>query len=222
MAALDDAINAYKDSIEQASNAFVQDTKQLEDEGLTIEEILLFLAAVDITTYFIEDLGVSAGIGAYMVATERLLDDLPFFGATTEAKLLALQNIQRSSIVKLSGTIGESVRMSITQGIANKLDKLAISDLIKRNLSRDVPRIDTIITSTLGTYQQSVIATMSEGLPESTLYEYFGPRDKKNRPICRYFLLESPLTRNEIEIAQAGAFLDRGGHNCRHLWKPLV
>ncbi len=222
MAALDDAIDAYTQSIETASDEFVKDVNQLEDEGLTIEEILLFIAAIDIATYFVEDLGVSTGISAYMVATERLLDDLPFFGATSEAKLLALQNVQRSSIVKLSGTIGESVRMSITQGIANKLNKNDISALIKRNLGRDVPRIDTIITSTLGTYQQSVIATMSEDLPESTLYEYFGPRDKKNRPICRYFLLESPLSKREIETAQKGAFLDRGGFNCRHLWKPLV
>ena len=122
----------------------------------------------------------------------------------------------------MTGTIGESVRMSISQGVANRLNEKDISALIRRNLGRDVPRIDTIITSTLGTYQQSVIATMSEDLPESTLYEYFGPRDNKNRPICRYFLLESPLSKSEIETAQAGAFLDRGGYNCRHLWKPMI
>ena len=222
MAALDDAIDAYTQSIDQASDEFIKDATKLEDEGLSIEEMLLFIAAIDVATYFIEDLGVSTGISAYMVATERLLDELPFFGATSESKLLALQNMQRSNIVKLSGTIGESVRMSIAQGITNKLSKNDISDLIKRNLGRDVPRVDTIITSTLGTYQQSVIATMSEDLPDSTLYEYFGPKDNKNRPICRYFLLESPLSIREIETAQKGAFLDRGGHNCRHLWKPLV
>tara|TARA_R110002012_G_C11637401_1_gene610319 strand:- start:1131 stop:1805 length:675 start_codon:yes stop_codon:yes gene_type:complete len=221
MAVLDDAISAYNDSIEQASDEFVKDAKQLEDEGLTTEEILLFLAAIDLSTYFVQDLAASAGINAYMVATERLLDDLPFFGATSEAKLLALQNIQRSSIVRLTGTIGESVRMSISQGIANRLGTDGMSDLIRRNLGRDVPRIDTIITSTLGTYQQSVIATMSEDLPTDTLYDYVGPRDEKNRPICRFFLLEAPLTRNRIETEKAGSFLDRGGFNCRHLWVPI-
>ena len=221
MAALDDAINAYNDSIDQASNEFLSDAKQLEDEGLTTEEILLFLAAIDISTYFVQDLAASAGVGAYMVATERLLDDLPFFGATSETKLLALQNVQRSSIVRLTGTIGESIRMSISQGIANRLGTDDIADLIKRNLGRDVPRIDTIITSTLGTYQQSVIATMSEDLPNDTLYEYVGPKDEKNRPICRFFLLEAPLTRNRIETEQKGSFLDRGGYNCRHLWVPI-
>ena len=222
MAVLDDTIDAYTQSIDKASDEFVKDAKELEDEGLTTEEILLFLAAIDVATYFVEDLGVSAGINAYMAATESLLSDLPFFGATSEAQLMALQNIQRSSIVKLTGTIGESVRMSISQGVANRLNEKDISALIRRNLGRDGPRIDTIITSTLGTYQQSVIATMSEDLPESTLYEYFGPRDNKNRPICRYFLLESPLSKSEIETAQAGAFLDRGGYNCRHLWKPMI
>ena len=221
MAVLDDAIKAYNDSIEQASSEFLSDTKQLEEEGLTTEEILLFLAAIDISTYFVQDLAASAGVGAYMIATERLLDDLPFFGATSETQLLALQNVQRSSIIRLTGTVGESIRMSISQGIANKLGTDDISDLIRRNLGRDVPRIDTIITSTLGTYQQSVIATMSEDLPNDTLYEYAGPRDEKNRPICRTFLSEEPLTRNRIEAEQKGAFLDRGGWNCRHLWIPI-
>jgi len=222
MAILDDTIDAYNSAIDEASNEFVSDTKELENEGLSTEEILLFLAAIDIGTYFVEDLAARNGIIAYMSATESLLDELPFFGATSEAKLLALQNIQRSNIVKLTGTIGESVRMSISQGIANRLGKDDIADLIKRNLARDVPRIDTIITSTIGTYQQSVIATMSDGLPESTLYRYQGPRDSKNRNLCKTFLNEQPLTRQEIELENAGSFLDRGGYNCRHLWIPLV
>ena len=222
MAVLDDTIDAYTQSIDKASDEFVKDAKELEDEGLTTEEILLFLAAIDVAPYFVEDLGVSAGINAYMAATESLLGDLPFFGATSEAKLLALQNVQRSNIVRLSGTIGESVRMSISQGIANRLNVDDISALIRRNLGRDVPRVDTIITSTLGTYQQSVIATMSDDLPASTLYRYQGPRDKKNRDLCKTFLNDQPLTRAEIELEQSGAFLDRGGYNCRHLWIPVV
>lgn len=222
MAILDDTIDAFNSAIDEASNEFVSDTKELENEGLSTEEILLFLAAIDIGTYFVEDLAARNGIIAYMSATESLLDELPFFGATSEAKLLALQNIQRSNIVKLTGTIGESVRMSISQGISNRLGKNDIEDLIRRNLARDVPRIDTIITSTIGTYQQSVIATMSDDLPESTLYRYQGPRDSKNRNLCKTFLNEQPLTRQEIELGNAGSFLDRGGYNCRHLWIPLV
>ena len=222
MAILDDTIDAYNNAIDQASNEFIEDTKQLEDDGLSTEEILLFLAAIDVATYFVEDLGVSAGINAYMAATESLLDDLPFFGDTSEAKLLALQNVQRSNIVRLSGTIGESVRMSISQGIANRLNVDDISALIRRNLGRDVPIVDTIITSTLGTYQQSVIATMSDDLPDSTLYRYQGPRDDKNRDLCKTFLNDQPLTRTEIESEKSGAFLDRGGWNCRHLWVPVV
>jgi|TARA_R100000458_G_C8245479_1_gene223522 hypothetical protein len=222
MAVLDDTIDAFNSAIDQASNDFIDDTKELEEEGLSVEEILLFLSAIDIGTYFIEDLGARNAITAYMAATESLLDDIPFFGATSENQLLALQNMQRSNVVRLTGTIGESVRMSISQGITNKLGKDDIADLIKRNLARDVPRVDTIITSTLGTYQQSVIATMSEDLPDSTLYRYQGPRDNKNRDLCRTFLNDQPLTRAEIEAEQSGAFLDRGGYNCRHLWIPLV
>ena len=156
MAVIDDAITSYVKSLGVSEYEFLKDIQQMEEDGLSREEILAAIIALNVATYFVEDLGVSAGINAYMAATESLLGDLPFFGATSEAKLLALQNVQRSNIVRLSGTIGESVRMSISQGIANRLNVDDISALIRRNLGRDVPRVDTIITSTLGTYQQSV------------------------------------------------------------------
>lgn len=221
MAIIDDVIDEYNSSIDSASQEFVSDVENLKEEGLSTEEILLFIAAIDLTTYFIEDLGASTAINSYMAGTEAVLGDLPFFGATSEQKLVALQNLQRANITQFTGSVGQSVRMSIGQGIANSLSKTATEDLIRRNISRDLPRIDTIITSSIGTYQQSIIATMSNDLPNDTLWEYSGPRDDKNRDICRTFLAESPLTFEQIESIETNAFYDRGGYNCRHLWLPI-
>ena len=221
MAVLDDTIDAYTQSIDKASDEFVKDAKELEDEGLTTEEILLFLAAIDVATYFVEDLGVSAGINAYMAATESLLGDLPFFGRISEEQLLALQNVQRSGIIGVTNNIGESIRMSIAQGVSNNLGRTGIEDLIRRNLGRDMPRIDTIITSSLGVYQQSVIGAMAQDMPSDTLWQYSGPRDNKNRPLCREYLDKQPLTKEEIETIDANGYYDRGGYNCRHLWLPV-
>ena len=195
MAILDDVIKSYDEQLEQSSREFVNDVEELEKEGLSGTEILLFIAALDVATYFTQDLGMSAGINSYMGATTSLLDDLPFFGRISEEQLLALQNVQRSGIIGVTNNIGESIRMSIAQGVSNNLGRSGIEDLIRRNLGRD--------------------------MPSDTLWQYSGPRDNKNRSLCREYLDKQPLTKEEIETIDANGYYDRGGYNCRHLWLPV-
>ena len=222
MAALDDAIQSYDKQLEQSSNEFVSDVQELQNEGVSTTEILLFIAALDVGTYFMQDLGMSNAINSYMGATTTVLDELPFFGRISEEHLLALQNIQRSNIVGVTNKVGESIRMSIAQGVSNRLNRGAMEDLIRRNLVRDMPRIETVITSSIGVYQQSVIGAMAEDLPNDTLWQYDGPRDNKNRPLCIEYLSKQPLTQEEITSINANGFYDRGGYNCRHLWLPIT
>ena len=77
---IDEALEAYLASLDQAEDAFLDDVENLQEEGLSTEEILLFIAALDISSYFVEDLQLSAGINAYMAATDNILDNLTFFG----------------------------------------------------------------------------------------------------------------------------------------------
>ena len=91
---IDQAVEAYELQIEQVTEQFVQDIQELEDDGLSTEEILAIVAAIDFATYFIEELGFIAGHNAYLAATEDILGNLRFFGATSEQQLMALQNIQ--------------------------------------------------------------------------------------------------------------------------------
>ena len=221
MAILDEVIKSYDDELERASREFVDDVENLKEEGLSASELLLFLAALDVATYFTQDLNMNVAVNSYMNATTSLLDELPFFGSIQEEQLLALRNIQQSNILGVTSQVGESLRMSISQGVSNNLNRSQIEDLMRRNLGRDLPKIDTIITSSMGVYQQSVIGAMAEDLPGDTLWRYDGPRDNKNRPLCREYLSKQPLTQEQITSIDANGYYDRGGYNCRHLWLPM-
>tara|TARA_R100000808_G_scaffold9385_1_gene25828 strand:- start:1429 stop:2091 length:663 start_codon:yes stop_codon:yes gene_type:complete len=216
---IDEALESYLASLNQAEDQFLDDVENLQQEGLSTEEILLFIAALDISTYFIDDLQVSKGIGAYMAASDSILDNLPFFGTTSESKLLALRNIQQTMILNLSNDIASKVQVTIAQGVANNLSKSEIKGLMAGVVGGSRP--DAVITTMLATYEQSVIATMAEDLPDNTEWEYIGPRDEKNRPVCREYLNRSPLTKNEITSIKSDGFIFRGGWRCRHQWNVV-
>ena len=213
---IDEALEAYLASLDEAEDAFLNDVENLQEEGLSTEEILLFIAALDIATYFVEDLQLSNGINAYMAATDNILDNLTFFGATTETKLVALRNIQQTMILNLSNDIASKVQVTLAQGIANNLSRNEIKDLMKSVVGGTRP--DSVITTMLATYEQSVIATMAEDLPDDTQWEYIGPRDEKNRAVCKQYLNAGPLTKNEITAIKSDGFIFRGGFRCRHQW----
>ena len=219
MAVIDDAISSYLKSLGIAEDEFIQDVKQMEEDGLTGEEILAALAALNVATYFIEDLGMAAAINTQMGFTETLLDDLPFFGSVTERQLVALQNVQRSSVLKYTEHLGEVVRQEVITGTQLGLSADDIKDRLVRSIN--VNRVDNVIETAMTNYQQQVIFAMAEELPQDQRYTYSGPLDNKTRPLCREIIAAQPLTRQQIESIFPGSFVDRGGYNCRHLWLPL-
>ena len=219
MAVIDDAISSYLKSLGIAEDEFIQDVKQMEEDGLTGEEILADLAALNVATYFIEDLGMAAAINTQMGFTETLLDDLPFFGSVTERQLVALQNVQRSSVLKYTEHLGELVRQEVITGTQLGLSADDIKDRLVRSIN--VNRVDNVIETAMTNYQQQVIFAMAEELPQDQRYTYSGPLDNKTRPLCREIIAAQPLTRQQIESIFPGSFVDRGGYNCRHLWLPL-
>ena len=119
----------------------------------------------------------------------------------------------------LSNDIASKVQVTIAQGVANNLSKSEIKGLMAGVVGGSRP--DAVITTMLATYEQSVIATMAEDLPDNTEWEYIGPRDEKNRPVCREYLNRSPLTKNEITSIKSDGFIFRGGWRCRHQWNVV-
>ena len=219
MAVIDDAISDYLRSLGVAEDEFIKDVKQMEEDGLSGEEILAAIAALNVATYFIEDLGMATAINTQMGFTESLLDDLPFFGSVTDTQLVALQNIQRSSIIKYTEHLGDLVRQEIVTGTQLGLSADSIKGRLVRSINVD--RVDNVISTAMTNYQQQVIFAMAEDLPENQRYTYSGPLDNKTRPLCREIISAQPMTRQQIESIFPGSFADRGGYNCRHLWLPL-
>ena len=218
---IDQAIEEYEASIDYAVDQFINDTKALEEEGLSTAEILAIIAAIDFTTYFVEELRFSTALNASVVATEDILANMRFFGSTTEQQLLALQNIQKFNIEGLTRQVTSSMQSSMAQGIATKMDKDNLATLMRTNIKTQIPRLENVIGTQLSNFQRSVVLQMATDLPENTLWEYIGPVDEKNRPVCKQFLSTDPLTEDQIRAVKSDSLETAGGVNCRHFWYPF-
>ena len=205
-------------SFESSQDAFISEIEELEDQGLSIEEILAILAATNMAAYIIEELQMGSAVASIDAELLTILDDLPFFGTVSETQLAAFRNMVSSSVMQFTESLGTDMRNVMMQGITNGLPKDEIRDMMRRTAKGR--RVENIINDALRTFEQSVIAEMARGLPGNTPFSYVGPLDEKTRPLCRHILASSPLTRQQIDSRFPGAFLDRGGYNCRHMWLP--
>jgi len=221
MATFDDAVDGFVNSLDNSTEEFLNDVEEMENEGLSTLEILALLAGIDLATYFIEDLGASAGISSYMVATENVLSDMPFFGGATEEQLLALQSLQRSTITNYTGHVGTIVRDEISKGVVGGQTRDQIKEAITRRVGTNKASVSLIIETGLADYQQSVSHIMSADQPATMKYFYIGPMDERTRPLCREILAGMPYTKAEIDARFPGAFIDRGGPRCRHHWGKM-
>lgn len=221
MATIDQAINSYESNIESALDGFQSDIEELEEGGLSTAEVLGIIAAIDFTSYFIEDLRFSTSINTFMATTETILSDLPMFGVTSEVQLLALQNLQRQGIEGVTRSVANTMQNAMASGLSSGLRGDILKDSIRASIKTNVPRVENVIGTMLGDYRRSVVSVMAMDLPEDTLYEYVGPDDEKNRPVCRTFLANDPLTREEIRAVKSDGFEHGGGVRCRHYWYPI-
>tara|TARA_R110001592_G_scaffold207487_2_gene458345 strand:+ start:114 stop:794 length:681 start_codon:yes stop_codon:yes gene_type:complete len=220
---IDQAVDSYSATIDEFQENLVRGIE--EDESKEEFLLLLLLANWGQIVYdeavTVESLGLVAGIDTYMGFTDNILDGLPFFGKPSEIQLQALRRIHRNAINGVTVNVAESIRSSVAHGVLNNLDKGAIQELVRNNLKITVPRIDNMVGTMLSNYGRAVVSTMTDGLPLNTQYKYIGPRDKKNRPVCRYYLDNQPLTVAEIRAKKSDALESAGGANCRHFFIPV-
>jgi len=221
MPTIDQAVSSYENSIEDAINGFQQDVEELEEEGLSTIEILGIIAAIDFTSYFVENLRFSTAINSFMATTEDILIDLPSFGRTTEIQLVALQTLQRQGIQGVTRQVSNVMQNAMVAGIHNGLKGDALKNVMRTAVRTNIPRVENVVGTMLGDYRRSVMGAMAMDLPESTEYEYVGPDDDRTRPICRTYLSSDPLTIDEIRQVKADGFEHGGGVNCRHYWSPI-
>ena len=118
---IDQAVKDFLDSLGQAQEEFLSDIKELEDQGLSLEEIMIALGALSIADYFLEDLGMQVEVNTYLSRTDALLDDLFKFGKITESQLLALRKTQESAIIAYVNRLGSQMQLLMIKGVSNNL-----------------------------------------------------------------------------------------------------
>ena len=220
MPTIDQTVNSYESSIEDAINGFQQDVEELEEEGLSTIEILGIIAAIDFTSYFVESLRFSTAINSFMATTEDILVDLPSFGRANEIQLVGLQTLQRQGIQGVTRQVSNEMQNAMVSGLNSGLKGDELKNIMRTAVRTNTPRIENTIYTMLGDYRRAVVGAMAMDLPEDTLYRYVGPDDEKNRPICRTYLSNDPLTLEEIRQVKSDGFEHGGGHRCRHYWEP--
>ena len=139
------------------------------------------------------------------------------FGDINPNTLLAITRLNKASFFdRLDNDFVTSVQSKLADGIVGGLPKAQIIDSITSELRPD--QIETLVTTGINTYIASVNSIMADTLPENTAYVYRGPIDEKTRPICLALMSRGEVTKKQIDKEFPGAFLNRGGYNCRHQW----
>ena len=215
---IDLAVKDFLDQLGKAQEEFLKDIEQLEEEGLSMEEIMVALGVLSIAEYFIEDLGMNVAINKYMASIDNLLDDLFMFGRITESQLQALRLVQEQSITAYVNELGEKLRVTILQGVTNNLPSKEMRDLIQRNADFQLSAVDKVVGDGLATFNRSVVAVMIVGSPPGRKLWYLGPLDSRTRPICRKMIAAGELTASQVSAQFPGALSEAGGINCRHVW----
>ncbi len=132
---IDQAIQGYQSQLDESTNEFIGDVDELQDEGLSTEEMLAILAALSMVNYWFKDLQMQRAVDIYLDATGYLLDDMYKFGKVTETQLLALRRMQESAIINYSQRLGEEIRLGLSEGIAQGLKGSALRERIASKLA---------------------------------------------------------------------------------------
>ena len=91
---IDQAVADYLSQLELSQEEFYKDVEELQNEGLSTEEILAIIAGLSIADYWIQDLLMQGAIDSYLNATGLMLDDMVKFGKISETQLLAFRKVQ--------------------------------------------------------------------------------------------------------------------------------
>lgn len=217
---IDLAVADFEAQLTQSQDLFIDDIEELREEGLSTEEILAILAGISMVDYWLQDLQMQQAISRLMNSFDTLLDDAVFFGKVSESQLVALRNMQQSSILKYADDIGERVRLSLVQGVLQNKSKDQLRRILLQDLSIKPYQVNTIITTSMATYSRSLTLLQLQDAPQKKLI-YQGPLDSKTRPVCIRMLKEGGMTASQVESKYPGALRDGGGFNCRHQWVAL-
>ena len=217
---IDGVVADFQSDLEQAIDQFSEEAKELEDQGLSYEQILAALGVLSIADYILQDLRMQGAINRYMAGIDAIFQGKALFGQMTQAEVLALRNMFNSSISNYIISLGDEIRYTVASGIGRGLALPEIKSLVKRNLSLLPSATERHITTTMATFSRAITASMLQTSPNTRLV-FVNPLDDKTRPICKAMVAAGSMTAEEIERRFPGALVDGGGINCRGSWEAV-
>ena len=191
-------------------------------DNLTAEQLQAIIASPRMEILVMEELGFNKNIDKLMLNYNKILLGTTQFAPINEITLRALKAVKRAEWVAVAkfeiGAIQNEIFNASITGQWNQ--KAIINNLmtgVQSNLSEG--QINTLIDTSLSTFERGVKTSMMNEMPDDTLYVYVGPQDAKTRDICNEQIGAGELTRDEI-IGRFGPSVLHvgGGFNCRHSW----
>ncbi len=190
-------------------------------DTLTADQLRTAIAT-RMESFVMNELNFNGDIDKLMLAYDKILKGTVKFAEISNVTLKALKAVKRAEWVAVAkfdiGAIQNEIFNASITGQWNQ--KAIMNNLVtgvQSNLSE--AQINTLIDTSLGTFERNVTTAMMKELPEDQLYDYIGPLDEKTRDICNEMIGAGPLTLDEIisrfgaEVLQVG-----GGFRCRHKW----
>jgi hypothetical protein len=206
----------FVESYDTAINTFIEQSEQVEEEQV---DPLTVLGGVIIADYWLQDLFMLNAINQYMFRIDSVLDDLILYGSVNELQLQSFRLAHEQLIANYTLSLGEKVKLEVIRGLASGFSGTQIKELIERNYFLRSSSVTTFIQTQIADYANLVTQTMSNGMSEDTEYVFVNPLDDKTRNLCVKMVSFGKMTKKDIESRFPGAFLDRGGPNCRGYWE---
>ena len=207
----------FAKAVEKAKNATVNYVYSLS-EGLTKAETLQLLDRLDFETIIGEKYGLNKAIGNVTNDYTNVLKGLESTAPVTGSTLQALVNIDQATYLSMVSDISAKIQKELVKGVLTGQSASNMRAILAKTDGLRPDQVQTLIDTTMRTFSRSVTSVMAEQSPPDTKYVYMGPVDDRTRDICLEMAGAGAMTKNEIDSAFPGAFVDGGGFNCRHRW----
>ena len=202
-------------------NKMADSVQQLVLAGLSKEEILLIIAKKDFKKMILSDPEFKGSYQKLNGAYVSTLRKIKKFADISPDALAALTQVSQTTwINKLADDIAVTLKSNLTNGVLGGLNTQQIIAGIAAEIRPD--QIETLAVTALSNYTAGLNALMAEQLPKKTSYVYTGPTDERTRAECLEMMGAGPMTQQEISDRYPGAWIARGGYNCRHQWAPFT
>ena len=187
---------------------------------LTKSEVVTMLDQFDIDNFVLKELGLQAEIDAVMTQYSGVLLETPFFSSIDESVIQSLINLERQTIIAKASTISQVARSEIAKGVLlGKARDQMKKDLIEVSGLRPY-QAGVELNNQMNNFSSQVMRIQAENADPEQTYIYVGPADNRTRGLCLNMLSEGEMTLRRIDDVYGDAFVERGGYNCRHFWRP--